>query len=43
MQTLKLAKETTRKFNETKTLLEAAVYRWEKLNEELTAIESQFS
>jgi ATP-binding cassette, subfamily F, member 3 len=38
-----LAKETTRKFNEAKTLLEAAVYRWEKLNEELTSIESQFS
>lgn len=38
-----LAKETTRKFNEAKTLLEAAVYRWEKLNEELSSIESQFS
>ncbi len=38
-----LARETTKKFNQTKADLEGALLRWEKLNEELAVIESQFS
>lgn len=37
------AKETTQKFNKTKVELEDVLLQWEKLNEELLIIESQFS
>lgn len=36
-------KETTRNFNNAKNELEKVLYKWEKLNEELVRIESQFS
>lgn len=37
------AKETTKKFNQTKVELEDVLLQWEKLNEELQIVESQFS
>ncbi len=37
------AKETTKKFSETKVELEDVLLQWEKLNEELANIESQFA
>ncbi len=37
-----MAKETTKKFNDAKSELESAIYRWEKLNDELSSIESKF-
>lgn len=37
------AKETTRKFNETKTELEKVLFKWEGLNEKLVKIESEFN
>jgi len=38
-----LARETTKQFNQAKADLESALFGWEKLNEELASIESQFS